>query len=181
MAQTHCILLLAILAPSQAYSLVTPRCAVRPVAARSAPHMGLFDGLAAAFVNEEFKEDDQRVRASHILIKGDDDVETITQLMGELGTRVEAEPDRLGSIFAEIARRESSCGSASSGGDLGLFGPGKMVREFDAVLFPDDPDAAPPAGAVLGPIVTEFGCHLILVTKREVSREQIEEKLARND
>ena len=64
-----------------------------------------------------------------------------------------------------------------------------------ASLFPDDAElkkaAAPPSkpppnrfgwpGAVLGPIVTEFGCHLILVTKREVNRDQVEEKLARND
>ena len=42
---------------------------------RSTVAMGLFDGLKAAFINEEFKEDDQRVRASHILVKGDDDVE----------------------------------------------------------------------------------------------------------
>jgi hypothetical protein len=37
--------------------------------------MGLFDGLKRAFVNEEFKEDDQRVQCRHILLKGDDDVE----------------------------------------------------------------------------------------------------------
>ena len=56
-----------------------------------------------------------------------------------------------------------------------------MVAEFDAVLFPEDRAAAPPPGAVLGPVVTEFGCHLILVTKREQNRDQVEEKLARND
>ena len=42
--------------------------------------MGLFDGLKAAFANEEFKEDDQRVRASHILVKGDDDVDKIAAI-----------------------------------------------------------------------------------------------------
>ena len=42
---------------------------------QSALAMGLFDGLKKAFDNEEFKEDDQRVRCRHILIKGDDDVE----------------------------------------------------------------------------------------------------------
>ena len=41
----------------------------------SAVAMGLFAGLKKAFENEEFKEDDQRVRCRHILIKGDDDVE----------------------------------------------------------------------------------------------------------
>ena len=82
-------------------------------------------------------------------------------------------------IFAEIARRESTCSSAANGGDLGLFGPGKMVAEFDDVLFPEvNP---PPPGSVLGPVVTDFGCHVILVTKRETNSEQVEEKLARND
>ena len=38
-----------------------------------------------------------------------------------------------------------------------------------------------PPGAVVGPVVTEFGCHLILVTRREQNRDQVEEKLARND
>ena len=89
--------------------------------------------------------------------------------------------ERLGAVFADVARRASACSSASMGGDLGVFGPGKMVKEFDDVLFPPDGTQAPPAGAVLGPVVTEFGCHLILVTRREQNRDQVEEKLARND
>ena len=143
--------------------------------------MGLFDSLAGAFANEEFKEDDQRVRASHILCKGDDDIERIAAIMGELGERVQQQPTSIGSIFAELARRESECSSKTMGGDLGTFGPGKMVAEFDEVLFPAETESAPPPGAVLGPVVTEFGCHVILVTKREVNRDQVEEKLARND
>ena len=142
--------------------------------------MGLFDGLKAAFANEPFKEDDQRVRASHILVKGDDDVERIVALLGEIGQRVGDEPSRLGPVFAEVARRESACASAAQGGDLGMFGPGKMVPEFDAACFPAEAEAPGP-GSLLGPIVTDFGCHAILVTKREVNRDQVEEKLARND
>ena len=141
--------------------------------------MGLFDGLKAAFVNEEFKQDDQRVRASHILIKGDDDIERVVELMGVIAKRVGSDEERLGPVFAEVARRHSACSSAAQGGDLGLFGPGKMVQEFDEALFLPEP--APPPGSLLGPIVTEFGCHAILVTKREVNRDQVEEKLARND
>ena len=143
--------------------------------------MGLFDSLKNAFANEEFKEDDQRVRASHILRKGDDDVERIAIVMAELRERVQKQPDQLAQIFAELARRESECSSASMGGDLGMFGPGKMVKEFDDVLFPADTATAPLPGAILGPVVTDFGCHVILVTKREQNRDQIEEKLARND
>ena len=140
--------------------------------------MGLFDNLAKAFANEEFKEDDQRVRASHILCKGDDDIDRITSIMAELGERVQKQPDSLGTIFAELARRESECSSSTMGGDLGTFGPGKMVAEFDDVLFPEDGESAPQPGAVVGPVVTDFGCHVILVTKREQNRDQIEEKLA---
>ena len=163
------------------YAATTTRPATAAVTrSPAAVQMGLFDGLKAAFANEEFKEDDQRVRASHILVKGDEDVETIMKLMGEIGTRVEAAPDQLGPIFAEVARRESECSSAARGGDLGMFGPGKMVSEFDEVLFPENADAPPP-GSVLGPVVTEFGCHVILVTKRELNRDQVEQKLARND
>jgi hypothetical protein len=160
---------------SPGMSTLAPCC----TATRATIALGLFDSLSKAFANEEFKEDDQRVRASHILIKGDDDLDTIVKLMGELGERVQSEPDRLLPIFAEIARRESQCSSAAQGGDLGLFGPGKMVAEFDDVLFPND--APPPPGSLLGPVVTDFGCHLILVTKREVNKDQVEEKLARND
>mmetsp|Transcript_33570 Transcript_33570/g.83838 ORF Transcript_33570/g.83838 Transcript_33570/m.83838 type:complete len:189 (-) Transcript_33570:114-680(-) len=163
---------------SSAAVLRSSAAVARPSAA---VNMGLFDGLAKAFANEEFKEDDQRVRASHILIKGDADVETIMALMGEIGERVEKAPDKLGPIFAEVARRESECSSSAQGGDLGMFGPGKMVREFDEVLFPEGSEPPPPPGAVLGPVVTEFGCHVILVTKREINRDQVEEKLARND
>eukprot|EP00593_Proboscia_inermis_P000641 CAMPEP_0171300024 /NCGR_PEP_ID=MMETSP0816-20121228/8870_1 /TAXON_ID=420281 /ORGANISM="Proboscia inermis, Strain CCAP1064/1" /LENGTH=178 /DNA_ID=CAMNT_0011776273 /DNA_START=38 /DNA_END=574 /DNA_ORIENTATION=- len=146
--------------------------------------MGIFDGITKAFTNKEFKEQDQRVRASHILIKGLDDdlvIDKSFDLLREINSRVREEPDGLRQIFAELARRESQCPSATEGGDLGLFGPGKMVREFDAAIFPDDSENAPPPGSILGPIVTDFGCHIVLVTQREDNRDQVEEKLARND
>lgn len=158
-----------------------PAGVASPLLSVSQIRMGLFDGFKAAFANEEFKEDDQRVRASHILVKGEGDVERIATIMGELAERVGQQPDQLPQVFADLARRESECSSSSMGGDLGLFGPGKMVGEFDDVLFPEDPEAAPPAGTVIGPVVTDFGCHVILVTKREQNRDQVEEKLARND
>lgn len=151
-----------------------------PAAPRSStPRMGLFDNLAKAFSNEDFKEDDKRVRASHILCKGDDDVERIAEIMAEIGQKVQQQPDGLRQIFADTARRESECSSKSMGGDLGVFGPGKMVPEFDAVLFPDDAAAEPPVGAIVGPVVTEFGCHVILVTNREMNRDQVEELLVK--
>ena len=146
--------------------------------------MGLFDGITKAFFNEDFKSKDQRVRASHILIKGDDSdrvLGTIMNLLGEIQARAGEGDEPLPQVFAELARRESQCPSKDQGGDLGMFGKGKMVKEFDKVLFPDDASLAPPAGNIVGPVITDFGAHIIFVTKRDESKDKIEEKLARID
>mmetsp|Transcript_15430 Transcript_15430/g.37009 ORF Transcript_15430/g.37009 Transcript_15430/m.37009 type:complete len:230 (-) Transcript_15430:35-724(-) len=165
--------------------------------------MGLFDGIAKAFGNADFKAQDERVGASHILIKGDDPdrvLGTIKTLMGEIQDRcgagtgggggvddVDGDDDGirgrepLSKVFAEMARRESQCPSGDKGGDLGMFARGTMVREFDDALFPDDVALEPRPGNIIGPVITDFGAHIILVTKRDVSRDQVEEKLARND
>jgi peptidyl-prolyl cis-trans isomerase C len=65
-----------------------------------------------------------------------------------------------GADFAAIAKQHSSCPSGRSGGDLGTFGPGQMVKEFDQAVFTGE------VGKVLGPIKTQFGYHLLEVTKR---------------
>lgn len=66
-----------------------------------------------------------------------------------------------GEDFAVIAREYSSCPSRAQGGDLGRFGPGQMVREFDQVVFSAEPNT------VQGPVKTQFGYHLLEVTSRE--------------
>ncbi|NOX69263.1 MAG: peptidylprolyl isomerase [Gammaproteobacteria bacterium] len=65
-----------------------------------------------------------------------------------------------GAEFADIAKQHSSCPSGSSGGDLGEFGPGMMVKEFDDVVFSAD------VNTVQGPVKTQFGYHLLEVTSR---------------
>jgi peptidyl-prolyl cis-trans isomerase C len=65
-----------------------------------------------------------------------------------------------GAKFADLARTHSTCPSGRRGGDLGEFSPGMMVPEFDKVVF----SAA--VGEVQGPVKTQFGYHLIEVTKR---------------
>lgn len=65
-----------------------------------------------------------------------------------------------GADFAAIAKQHSSCPSGRSGGDLGTFGPGQMVKEFDQAVFTGE------VNKVLGPIKTQFGYHLLEVTKR---------------
>ena len=66
-----------------------------------------------------------------------------------------------GEDFAEIARAHSSCPSKAQGGDLGKFGPGMMVKEFDEVVFSAD------VNTLQGPVKTQFGYHLLEVTSRE--------------
>jgi len=65
-----------------------------------------------------------------------------------------------GADFAELARANSTCPSGARGGDLGEFSPGQMVREFNDVCFNEA------VGVVHGPVKTQFGYHLIEVTKR---------------
>ncbi len=65
-----------------------------------------------------------------------------------------------GADFAELARNHSSCPSARQGGDLGSFGRGMMVPEFDSVVFTAD------VNKVEGPVKTQFGYHLLEVTSR---------------
>jgi peptidyl-prolyl cis-trans isomerase C len=66
-----------------------------------------------------------------------------------------------GTDFGDIAKEHSSCPSGAQGGDLGEFGPGMMVPEFDKVVF----SAA--VNTVQGPVKTQFGYHLLEVTSRE--------------
>lgn len=85
--------------------------------------------------------------ASHILVDNEDKAK-------ELLAEIEG-----GKPFADVAKANSKDGSAAQGGDLGWFGKGAMVKPFeDAVLT-----AA--VGKVVGPIKTDFGWHLILVTE----------------
>lgn len=65
-----------------------------------------------------------------------------------------------GRDFAEVAREHSSCPSGRQGGDLGSFGPGQMVREFDEVVFSGE------LNKVHGPVKTQFGYHLLEITSR---------------
>ena len=65
-----------------------------------------------------------------------------------------------GADFAEVAKANSSCPSRANGGDLGTFTTGQMVKEFDEVVFSGE------IGKVLGPVKTQFGYHLLEVTKR---------------
>ena len=86
-------------------------------------------------------------QAAHILV---DSEEKAKQLMTEL---------QAGKDFGELAQTHSLDGSSANGGDLGWFGLGVMVKPFeDAVV-------AAKVGEPVGPIQSDFGWHLILVSE----------------
>ena len=86
--------------------------------------------------------------ARHILV---DNEEKCLELKAEIEE---------GADFADVARQHSSCPSGRQGGELGTFGPGQMVKEFDDVVFSGE------LNTVLGPVQTQFGYHLLEVTER---------------
>ena len=87
-------------------------------------------------------------KARHILVEEE-------EKCLELKARISAGED-----FANIAKEFSTCPSRAQGGDLGEFGPGQMVKEFDEVVFTAD------VNTVQGPVKTQFGYHLLEVTSR---------------
>jgi peptidyl-prolyl cis-trans isomerase C len=89
-----------------------------------------------------------KARARHILV----DTE---ELCLDLKQKIES-----GTDFAELAKQHSNCPSGKNGGDLGEFGPGQMVREFDDVVFNQE------VGVAHGPVKTQFGYHLVEITGR---------------
>ena len=95
--------------------------------------------------------------AKHILIKGDSGM--ARQKLQELKMELE-NADDLSAAFSDLAAQVSQCPSANRGGNLGTFKPGMMVKEFDKVVFDEE------VGKVHGPISTQFGEHLILITRR---------------
>jgi len=89
-----------------------------------------------------------KASARHILVKTEAECENLKK-------QIEG-----GADFAEIARKHSLCPSGQQGGNLGEFGQGMMVPEFDKVVF------SASVGQVHGPVKTAFGYHLIEITKR---------------
>ena len=89
-----------------------------------------------------------KASARHILVKTEEECNS-------LKTEIED-----GAEFGDLAKQHSQCPSGKQGGDLGEFGPGQMVKEFDTVVF------SAPVGEVQGPVETQFGFHLLEVTDR---------------
>jgi peptidyl-prolyl cis-trans isomerase D len=113
-------------------------------------------------VLEERKGTGDFVHASHILLNLDPS--TDTNATKNLAKTI-AKEAQSGKDFATLAREYSKDpGIAKNGGDLGWFGKGRMVPDFDKAAFGAKP------GQVVGPIRTPYGLHIIKVHARD-SRE----------
>lgn len=91
----------------------------------------------------------KEVHAAHILVKNDKKAQEVLEKLSS------------GQSFAEMARKYSQCPSAKSGGDLGWFGKGRMVPEFEKAAFEGE------KGKVLAPVKTKFGIHIIKVLDKK--------------
>ena len=87
-------------------------------------------------------------RARHILVE-------TKETCDDLKSQIDG-----GADFEELAKAHSQCPSGQRGGDLGDFGPGQMVKEFDQVVFSEE------VGTTHGPVQTQFGYHLIQIVSR---------------
>ncbi len=117
----------------------------------------------------------EQVKASHILIKVDpkaDEAKT-----SEAKEKIEKIQKRVkkGDDFAALAKEFSEGPSAPKGGDLGFFGPGRMVKPFETAAFNMKPDE------VSDIVKTRFGYHLIKVIDKKpakhVAFEEVQDKL----
>lgn len=88
-----------------------------------------------------------KIRASHILVKHQYEAEDILRSLNS------------GKSFAELAKKYSSCPSAKDGGDLGVFGRGRMDEDFEDAAF-----SLKVGEYSKKPVRTKFGYHLIMRT-----------------
>ncbi|HVT15901.1 MAG TPA: peptidyl-prolyl cis-trans isomerase [Thermoanaerobaculia bacterium] len=155
-----------------AYLLVEPSRLLDQIKVEDADLQAYYKDHPKEFTREE------QVRARQILVMVNDkrsDAEA-RQRSEDLKKRLEK-----GADFAAVAREVSDdAASKPNGGDLGFFGRGKMVREFEDAAFGAEPHK------LVGPVKSPFGYHLVEVTERRQGgvqpfaevREQIRGRLA---
>jgi len=123
-----------------------------------------------AFYDENLDKFSQgeTVNASHILVETEEEAKRIAEEISSGAT-----------TFEEAAQKYSSCPSKEAGGNLGEFGRGQMVPEFEEAAF------ALEVGVVSEPVKTQFGYHIIRTNAKNEAkpisyneaRESIQQKL----
>ena len=115
------------------------------------------DGIHLIKILDERKGSDTFVRASHILVPiGRDTAESYNLAKDILNLA------KKGEDFAKLAATFSvDQVTATKGGDLGWFGKGRMVKEFEEACFKAKP------GEIVGPVRTQYGLHIIKVIAKD--------------
>lgn len=106
----------------------------------------------------------EKASAKHILVDSEEKAkELYTKIISEEVT------------FEDCAKENSTCPSKNQGGDLGEFGRGQMVPEFEEAVFNMKKDE------VAGPVKTQFGYHLIklsnITESKTLSFDEVKEKI----
>ena len=115
-----------------------------------------YDNNSDKFVTEE------GVNASHILV---DTEESANEILAKINA---------GEIsFEDAAREYSNCPSKANGGNLGDFGRGQMVPEFDAAVF-----AMAEGEISSAPVQTQFGSHLIKLNSKNAAEPMPYDEIA---
>lgn len=121
------------------------------------------EGYLVYKLNKKIKSNETLVRASHILIKSGTDENAAKEKIDEIYKELMD-----GADFTKVAREKSEDGSAAAGGDLGWFGKGQMVKEFEDASFKGK------IGKIQRPIKTQFGYHIVKVTGKSSKKYVIE-------
>lgn len=126
------------------------------------------DAIAAAYAAfaQEYGQGEPVTEwnAAHILVREEAEVSAVVAALDE------------GREFADVAREVSVDGSARNGGDLGWFGPGVMIPEFEETVRNLEP------GQVSPPLQTRFGWHVVRLLDSRIASvpalEAVQEELA---
>ena len=108
---------------------------------------------------EKNKANYETIKASHILVETEEEAKAISQQLKE------------GGDFAELSKKSIEPGAAERAGDLGFFGKGQMVPEFEKAAF------ALKVNEISDPVKTEHGFHVIKVTEKKETYEQVKEEV----
>jgi peptidyl-prolyl cis-trans isomerase C len=135
-----------------------------------AAKMTVSDAEAQKFYDdnqEKYFKKPESARASHILIGSDEKASPEDRKKAKEKAEALLKRVKAGEDFAALAKSDSTCPSASQGGDLGNFTRGQMVPPFESAAF------ALKKGEVSGVVETQFGYHIIKLTdKQEATTEK---------
>lgn len=114
--------------------------------------------------NPDKFQEQESVRASHILIRVDEKADAAAKQKAKAEIESVLKQVKAGGDFAKLAQEHSQDGSAAQGGDLNYFFKGQMVPAFDKVAFELKP------GQVSDVVTTQFGYHIIKVVDHKQGR-----------